>query len=332
MDISDLHPLEIKLLTAISPGEEIREDTLGKKSGLPPEHLRSAAGWLAGRGMLESVREERWENVSLTETGLEMAKEGLPEARIIAAVESGRKLVINSLPEDLGMPKEITGPAVGNLRKTKALEIGPGGVLSIGNEKGAALFEAADELLRKLADGRFVRLDFLPEAEASAVSGLARKRGKGRGVFRIDERTLRYFKLTPAGEEARDAVIASGLRGDEISTLTSEMLKTGSWKGKKFRRYNIILDPVRKMPGRLAPWPRLPGALPNGFPRPRDAPPALSTACWGIPPPKGSRSTGKIPSLLTCSWLTKPPCWISSLPIISSGRWLPALISCWWAM
>jgi len=45
-----------------------------------------------------------------------------------------------------------------------------------------------------------------------------------------------------------------GVVAEEASLLTPEMLKQGTWKGKKFRAYNIALNPPRQSIGRKHPY------------------------------------------------------------------------------
>lgn len=254
MDISDLHPLETKMLLAMKPGEEEHENKIREKAGLSPEHMRSAAGWLLGRKLVEAAGEDAWEEISLTETGVGYADGGMPESRILEAIKESGGLRVADLPGRTGLEKQVTGPAVGTLKKERAVEIGEGGILSIAPGEGAGKFAAADSLLARLASEGTLSMNDLAPEEVELASSMARKRGKGKGVFRVDRRAKKIYALTGDGKEARKQLEEAGVRGDEVSALTPEMLKTGSWKGKRFRKYNITLEPVRRFPGRLHPY------------------------------------------------------------------------------
>jgi phenylalanyl-tRNA synthetase alpha chain len=69
---------------------------------------------------------------------------------------------------------------------------------------------------------------------------------------------LGILKRFPGGsadaETLAAALKAAGITGDEIGTLTPEMLESGSWKGKTFRSYNVKTPPVRLIPGRTNPY------------------------------------------------------------------------------
>ena len=85
------------------------------------------------------------------------------------------------------------------------------------------------------------------------ASRLAKKRGAG-GVFRLSERDVVTYGVTPAGVEARAGLERRGASGDEAGSLTPEMLRSGAWKGLTFRRYNVDVPPTRVPAGRRNPY------------------------------------------------------------------------------
>jgi len=71
----------------------------------------------------------------------------------------------------------------------------------------------------------------------------ARERGSAAGPWLGKER-----------DEVAAALEAAGITGDEIGTLTPEMLATGAWKGASFRAYNVEVPPTRLLVGRSNPY------------------------------------------------------------------------------
>jgi phenylalanyl-tRNA synthetase alpha chain len=69
----------------------------------------------------------------------------------------------------------------------------------------------------------------------------------------VDRETV-VFALTAEGEAVSAALASAGVTGDEIGTLTAEMLESGAWKGRCFRSYNVKVPPVRLIPGRSNPY------------------------------------------------------------------------------
>jgi phenylalanyl-tRNA synthetase alpha chain len=115
-------------------------------------------------------------------------------------------------------------------------------------------------LLEKAADGGLLAEALLSVAEKSAMSGIAKKRGAADAAFRQIDRETVIFGFTAAedgsvpAEALAAGLKAAGITGDEIGTLTPQMLETGSWKGRTFRSYNVKTPPTRLTPGRTNPY------------------------------------------------------------------------------
>jgi phenylalanyl-tRNA synthetase alpha chain len=62
------------------------------------------------------------------------------------------------------------------------------------------------------------------------------------------------LKFTQLGLEVREAARKAGRSSDEINLLTADMLVDGSWRDKKFRRYNLDIKPPRRVAGRRHPY------------------------------------------------------------------------------
>jgi phenylalanyl-tRNA synthetase alpha chain len=92
------------------------------------------------------------------------------------------------------------------------------------------------------------------DAGQAIIQANFHKRGKSKGIFRITEKKNRSYTLTPSGKELLRLLNERGAVAEEASALTPEMLKQGTWKGKKFRAYNIALSPPRQSIGRKHPY------------------------------------------------------------------------------
>jgi phenylalanyl-tRNA synthetase alpha chain len=105
-----------------------------------------------------------------------------------------------------------------------------------------------------MVDGSLLRESSLSEAEKKAIGGIAKKRGAADAPFRQVDRETVVFGFTPEAEPIATALKAAGITGDEVGTLTPEMLETGSWKGRTFRSYNVKVPPTRLIVGRTNPY------------------------------------------------------------------------------
>jgi phenylalanyl-tRNA synthetase alpha chain len=252
-----LHPLEVAVIGALPGRKPLADAELAEAAGLDPARRDMALGWLVAKGIVECVGETVRSVVRLTETGERYAREGTPEARIVAALDEGKELTLADLARDLELDQSEAGTAVGALRKSAVVTVGRGGALELVTGADLGSVAAVTGMIARVADagargGGLDRND-LSEAEKELLSGLHRKRGKAKGVFRVDDHHARRYALTRLGEDVA-LRLKDRAPGHQVGQLTPAMLADGSWQGKTFRRYNIALRPARVAPGRLHPY------------------------------------------------------------------------------
>jgi len=279
--VKNLHPLEIRILLSYKKGDELTIEKVEKELRLKPGNGNQALSWLAGKGLVSELRREKAIFYEITSLGQEWKTKGSPEERILALVRqrlaAQDKLAANDRPRltdiagALGMENKDIGSAFGSLSKL--------GVLTLDGDKKVTIAlppESLDDPARNPALAQFTVLHGLfkktaPEdgllAEASLndeekkfISGIAKKRGASDAAFRQIDREIVVFGFSVAqdgsvpAEAAAAALKAAGISGEEIGTLSQQMLETGSWKGKAFRSYNVKTPPTRLTPGRSNPY------------------------------------------------------------------------------
>jgi phenylalanyl-tRNA synthetase alpha chain len=250
---SSLHPLEVAVIGALAGPKQATEAEIAEAAGLDPARRDMACGWLVEKQVIECVEEHVTHLVSLTEIGERYAQQGTPEARIVSALSAGEGVTLASLAEDLGLEQAEAGTAVGALRKAAVVTAGPGGALELVPGADLASVEGVTDLIAAVAEAGTLDQADLPEARQTLLAGLHRKRGKAKGVFRVDERHARTYALTRLGEEIALRV-KDRAPDEQTGQLTPAMLADGTWKGRTFRRYNIALRPPRVAPGRKHPY------------------------------------------------------------------------------
>ncbi len=214
----DLHPLEKRVLRALT--SRMSFDAIVEKSGLKPDQVRRALSGLKFRNLVKEYDTEK-EKYFLTELGEKYLKVELPEFRMLA-------LVLEPIPvKDLmgKFERDEFNAAFGKLKKNGYVRVERGNVVI--TEEGRKYLESKDNqvVLEKLSQGE----DIKPPEE------LIR-----RGI--IGKKTVKYKEFEPT-----DKVKSLKLDlEDEIQLLTPEMIKTSSWKGKKFRKYDVTLLPEKQ--------------------------------------------------------------------------------------
>ena len=247
-----LHPLEIQVLRALGSSKtaSLKDSELAQSTTLAPSQISMAVGWLLTKELVRLVSETTTTYVALTEIGTQVQQTASPPEWILetiqAASQEGQTLTVKDLQaKGIFQPSELSR-AFGLLKKEGALSLGAGGSLRTTEQKSTSV-DALRWLLNEIHKGSSP-LDVFSEDHQVLLRQYAVKRGNTQEPFRIDDHTERAFALTPEGQS-----LLPHLRKDavqEISQLTPELLKDGSWRNCSFRKYSIHLRPPRLAVGR----------------------------------------------------------------------------------
>ena len=252
--VESLHPLEIKLLFVFEAGKAVDDNILINEASIEQSQKDMAIGWLLAKGILSVTKETVDRSVVLTETGERYFDLKIPELRIFEAIKANPDYSMADVKgRDDIEPSEVSS-AVGLMKEKGIIRIAAGGRLEPDNESLISEFDDIQRVISTVREKGEINITELPEKDQAVIEGLHRKRGKSRGIFRINERVNRSYILTDTGVGIHAAVMEKGRPVEEISQLTPQMLKEGSWEGKSFRKYNISLPPPRITPGRKHPY------------------------------------------------------------------------------
>ena len=252
--LESLHPLEHKVLLSFALSETLSASAVLRSSGLDESRLDMASGWLLSKDLIEVKEESVTSLVSLTETGKGYDKEGTPEMRIINALREGKQFTVKDVIQTWGMDPTEVSSAVGVLKESKVVQIAQGGILALLSGADFSAYEFLAGLIKKVAKQETADLALFHNEETSLIQANFHKRGKSKGIFRIIEKKNRSYSLTASGKQLLALLKDRGAGVEEASALTPEMLKQGTWKNKKFRSYNISLNPPRQGIGRKHPY------------------------------------------------------------------------------
>ncbi|KXK01942.1 MAG: Phenylalanine--tRNA ligase alpha subunit [Nitrospirae bacterium] len=255
--MDNLHPLESKVLLAMLPQQDrpATLDHLVPATGLEPSQLSMAIEWLLAKSLIAVHSETVASIASLTPTGEVYFDKYAPIERVLSTAKeagrTGKRLTIQDIQAQEGLEASEVSKAVGTLKKEGAILIVQGGCIeSTGRNSTTA--ESMRALLQELRGGAR-ELQSVAEPLRSVLQQHAVKRGNTREPFRIDDRVTRTFLLTPAGQEVAQRLSQVGV-AEEVSQLTPELLKDGTWRTKRFRKYTISLRAPRIAAGKRHPY------------------------------------------------------------------------------
>lgn len=252
--LQSLHPLEIKLLHSFRDKETLASKEIIDKGLIDESRLDMASNWLLKKGLIEISGEEVTSSVSLTETGGDYCKNNIPEIRILSALREGRSFTVKDINHTFHLDLLEVSSALGALKESGVIMITHGGFLELKLDKGTEEFESLQDLIGLIGEKESLNLGDLSDEHKSIIEAHHRKRGKSKGIFRISEKRNRIFSLTENGRSILSVLLKQGETGEDVSQLTPDMLKEGTWKNKTFRKYNISLSPPRISIGKKHPY------------------------------------------------------------------------------
>ena len=220
--IKKLHPLERKILPFLKEGITIKE--LARLSKLQEVEVMRAVQWLENKDALKQALELK-ETVELGPLGEKYLKDGLPERRLLKQLKKPTAL------KDIKLPKSELNIAIGELKKRGLIELG---------KKITATRESKEFLEEKLLKNLPKPLKKLKPEETLAYQNLRKRKN----LIETKLEKIRTIKLTNEGKKLSKA----DLKVEYIESLTPEMIKDNSWKGKEFRHYDIKIN-VPKIAG-----------------------------------------------------------------------------------
>ena len=224
---------EKKVLLAVNKGAEDPE-TIARETGLKRDAVLKALEWLKAKGLI-SVDEKVREVYELNQEGRRYAQEGLPERKLLELVFSG----VDSVSE---VAKKLGGEfriALVWLSKLGLGKVDHGRIVL--SEKGK---EAARG---KLPTERFLEL-LKTGAYATEIPEDLRRFVKERSkILDVREEKDIRVHLTDLGKD----IVKKGITiEEEVSSLTPEMIRTGSWRKVKFRKYDVSAPTPPIYPGK----------------------------------------------------------------------------------
>jgi phenylalanyl-tRNA synthetase alpha chain len=225
-----------KLAESLSPNERrilpyLKEKDIGKiseKAKLDKTSVLRALEYLSNKNLI-TLSHTKKKLVEIGVNGALYRKKGLPERRLLNLLNEKRVLKLEEAQNQSSLSADEFKAALGALKKKAVIEIK--------NEK-IMLAESREDAAKKTLEELFIEalpLDYhsLTPEQLYALKTLEKRRD----IIQLKEEETLGIHITPAGEEAIKNIRKIG---DLIEAITPKLLeKESSWKGKKFRRYDI---------------------------------------------------------------------------------------------
>ncbi|PIZ52102.1 phenylalanine--tRNA ligase subunit alpha [Candidatus Woesearchaeota archaeon CG_4_10_14_0_2_um_filter_33_13] len=229
--ISKLHPLERSVLPVLLKEKEI--SAIAKLSNLQEIEVMRALQWLENKNVLK-INVDKKKIVDLEENGIKYKKEGLPEKRLLQSLTEEFQS-LGEIAKKTRLSTEELNACIGILRRKVAIEIDKGKdlMLKLGPQGKKLLKDGSFE--EKFLTKDFpLDFDLIQDIDKFAFDELKKRKG----LLKIEEKKTTTVTLTELGKK----LASTKIDGEVINRLTMGMLKTGSWKGKNFRAYDVEIN------------------------------------------------------------------------------------------
>ena len=245
----ELREHEARALQALAElGSPANSAQIAAKTGLDEAAVMRAALSLAEEGYV-SVKDDTVLFASLTSEGRNYAEKGLPERRILKAVlDHGGRMEASEAAQVAGVPMEMLPIVYGWLKKKGWSTLVKSDDRTIIVAQKDAEGSRDEELLRVLARSTETDASRLSSVELAELHVLKQRR-----LVTLHERVDKAISITQEGLK----LVEQGITIQrEISSLTPEMLATGSWRHTRLRKYDVQAEVAPTWPGKKQPYRR----------------------------------------------------------------------------
>tara|TARA_Y100000034_G_C6909945_1_gene423961 strand:- start:4676 stop:6208 length:1533 start_codon:yes stop_codon:yes gene_type:complete len=236
--VRTLSPLERRILPFLKDFSNY--DDIIEASGMKDVEVMRALQWLSNKKILK-IDEQVKELVDLDKNGVLYFKQGLPEKRFLLAIKDGHLSTLG-LMKKAELSKEEFNVCIGLLRKKVAIDIQKSDkalmIKILDNGKKIIQKQSLEE---QFLNNKFpIEIKSLKPEEKFAFTELKKRKN----IIKTETKKIKTIHLTDTGKKLSKL----RLNKDVIERLTTEVIKTGSWKKKEFREYDVEIN-VPKIDG-----------------------------------------------------------------------------------
>lgn len=230
--VESLSPNERKIVPHLEDGNMIE---LSEKADLDKTSTLRSLQLLSNKGAVEiSSRDET--SIELGINGLLYVKNGLPERRLANLVISKNSISMKDAVKESRLSDNEFKAALGVLKRKALIDLKDGNLVLSGAKEELSKTSLEEKFLESLPRD----LDGLEPEEKFAFENLKSRKN----IVDVQEKKVIEFKVTELGKNLKKEKFSDKM----IESVTSNLIRSGNWKGKKFRRYDIT-SPVPKIYG-----------------------------------------------------------------------------------
>ena len=234
-----------KTIESLSPNERIiipylNEkflENIDKQTDLGKTAILRALEFLSNKKAVE-IKQKQEKIIELGINGLRYKDKGLPERILINLIAEKKSIKLTEAKQQSNLNDNEFKAALGALKKKALINLINGNIILSGNKK---------EITEKTIEEKFLEsipkpLNQLAPEEQFALTNLKSRKN----IIDIQDKKTTSFKPTELGQKLMKEDLTKV--DNMIESLTSNLIKSGQYKGKKFRRYDIT-SPVPKISG-----------------------------------------------------------------------------------
>lgn len=233
------HPIERSILKALSNNNEsVQVNALVTNTGLSIDQVRRGIEWLKFKNLI-SVSDSSTKRVYLAPEGMVAATKGLPERRLLNAVNEGKVTIADVLASG-SIKNEEVNPAIAGARRNQWIRLIEGKMTpDVSRDRQSP----EERFLANLKDG--IEITKLTGEEKNVLE-LLKKRPN---YIEIKEENEPRISLTDEGNR-----LIPTLKDDQTeSRLTTELITSGRWRETKFSTLDVEAPAPVVYPGRRHP-------------------------------------------------------------------------------
>jgi len=225
-----------ELIESLNPDERailpyLKEKNLKeivKKSGLDETRVMRALQFLSNKNII-TIKTTGKKTIDLGDNGVVYLKNGLPERRLLDLLAENQSLELETAKKESKLSENEFKAAIGVL-KEKAMISLEKGKINLTAKKEEIMKKSLEEQLLEVLP---LELENLKPEQKLAFENLKERKK----IIEIKQSKDVEIELTELGRKIEKEDLSK--IKDMIETLTSEIIKKETWKGKKFRRYDI---------------------------------------------------------------------------------------------